>query len=227
MVKSHGGKKMWCVAKIDAEYKQRMHEILDLYAQPLDDQLPVVCFDEKLVELRTSPRVGYRKKGVTYRDYEYGRAGTANVFMMTEPRGGRHWVRVTSQRTRPDFAKALEFLAARYPTAITIHLVMDNLNTHCEAALIHALGRTAARRLWGRFTVHYTPKHASWLNQAELALSVMARMCLGKQLFATQAALRTQVTTFWATQRRRQWKINWKWTSANAVTWLKTYESRH
>ena len=79
----------------------------------------------------------------------------------------------------------------------------------------------------GRFTVHYTPKHASWLNQAELALSVMARMCLGKQLFATQAALRTHVTTLWATQRRRKWKINWKWTSTDAVAWIKTYESRH
>jgi len=218
---------MWCIPRVDDEFKRRMHEILDLYEKPYDAQLPVVCLDEKLVELRSDAREGYHAEGGYRRDYEYQRHGTANVFMITDPKGGRHWARVTARRTKRDFAHAMAFLAARYPSVITIHLVMDNLNTHTEASLIETFGVERGRRLWARFSVHYTPKHASWLDQAEIALAVTTRCCLGKRRFATIDALRHTLVRFWAARRKLRWKIDWKWTATDAKKWLKTLKSRH
>ena len=220
MASSHGGKKMWCVPTLDEEYVERMTEVVELYEQPYDERLPVVCLDEKLVELREDARPPKRVKGAVYRDHEYRRRGTANLFMLTEPKGGRHYVRVTRRRTAVDFAKCLRFLAKRYPDAITIHLVMDNLNTHCEKSLITAFGVVEGRRLCGRFTVHYTPKHGSWLNQAEIALCVMTRACLARQRIPSIDALRNRVVPFWAQRRRDRWTIDWRWTTPHMKDWV-------
>ena len=218
---------MWCVPEIDQDYRARMHEVLSLYEQPYDAQLPVVCLDEKNVELHDEKRQPIESKSGIRRDHEYVRKGTANIFMITEPKGGRHFARVTGRRTRKDFARCLKWLAEKYPDALTIHLVMDNLNTHTEKSLIDTYGTTDGRRIWARFTVHYTPKHASWLNQAEIAISVMSRCCLGNRRFPEQRILSKEVARFWQTKRRQQWNIDWRFTTAKAKKWLTNLESKH
>ena len=211
---------MWCVATIDDEYKRCMNDVLATYERPYDPLLPVICLDEKLVELRASTRAGYRHKGVRHTDYEYRRCGTANLFVMTEPKSGQHWVKTTARRTRLDFAHVLRDVAARYGDAITIHLVMDNLKTHTEKSLIDAFGNDAGRQLWARFTMHYTPKHASWLNQAEIAISMLAKCCLGRLRFETLEQLRSHTTVFCQEQSRRRTKLRWNWTRKDAKRWL-------
>ena len=218
---------MWCVAELDDEYIERMTDVVELYEQAYDPKLPVVCLDEKLVELREDVYPTKRVKGVAYRDHQYKRKGTANLFMMTEPRGGNHYVRVSERRGARDFAQCLRFLSMRYPNAVTIHLVMDNLNTHRESSLVKAFGREQGRRLWARFTVHHTPKHGSWLNQAELALSVTSRACLARRRIPSVQNLKQRVIPFWAKRRRKRWTIDWKWTVAHMKEWLKANGTDH
>ena len=203
-----------------------MFEILDLYERSYDPLLPVVCLDEKCVELRGDVRKPLRRKGCTYRDHEYQRQGTANVFVMTEPKGGRHYGRVTKRRTSADFAKTLRFVADRYPNAITIHLVMDNLSTHTETALIKSLGETEGRRLWARFTVLHTPVHASWLNQAEIAIGVLARTALGGRIPDLET-LRKRVTPLFRNLRKQRWTISWGFTRQKAKKWVATILDKH
>lgn len=218
---------MWCVPVLDEQYKTRMYDLLDLYERPYDPRLPVVCIDEKSVELHEEKRAPIRRRSGLRRDHEYIRRGTANVFMMTEPKGGRHYVRVTQRRTRADFAQCLRWLAKRYQNAVTIHLVMDNLNTHSEKSLIETFGVEKGRQLWARFTVHYTPKHASWLNQAEIAICVLSRCCIGRNRVSTIAALRHQLVSFWSARRKQRWTINWRFTTAKAKEWLKFFVTQH
>ena len=225
---SPGGKKMWCAPRIDEAYRACLLAVVARYELPYDEREPVVCFDEKLVELRADVRPTRRRRdGILIRDAEYHRCGTANVFVMTEPRGGRHYVRVTQRRTARDFACALRFLAGRYRTAKTIHVVMDNLNIHCAASLARTFGAAAGRRLWRRFTVHYTPKHGSWLNQAELAISVMSTACLKGRRIASRRELSAILSCFWANKRATRWTIDWRWTSRKARAWLKHNGTRH
>lgn len=204
-----------------------MMDVLDLYEKPHDPRLPVVCLDEKSVELHDERYTPIRSRSGTRRDHEYVRKGTANIFMLTEPKGGRHYVRVTTRRTRTEFAQCLRWLSQRYPKAITIHLVMDNLNTHNEQSLVQTFGELQGRRLWARFTVHYTPKHASWLNQAETAISVMQRCCLGKDRIGSIAQLSQRVLPFWRQRTQERWKIDWRFTKRKATLWVNTFETRH
>lgn len=218
---------MWCIPEITAEYKRRMKEVLDLYEKPYDPLLPVVCLDEKSVELHGEKRKPLLRKGCKLVDCEYTRHGTANIFMMTEPKGGRHIVRVTEQRTRLDFAECLKWLEKKYSKAVTIHLVMDNLNTHNEKSLTKRFGDKEGRRLWARFTPHYTPKHASWLNQAEIAIGVMARCCIGNQRIVTKDILEEKTSKFWKQRTQERWKIDWKFTNKKANQWIRTFGSEH
>ena len=134
-------------------------------------------------------------------------------------------VRVTRGHTKADFAKCLKWLASRYRDAITIHLVMDNLNTHSQNALVETFGPVEGRRIWARFTVHYTPKHGSWLNQAEIAIGVMVRCALGTRRFSTLEAVRDTVTKFWKVRRAERWKIDRRFSVKKAKRWLKTFGS--
>lgn len=218
---------MWCIPRINKEFTRRLMDLVSLYEKPFDPLLPVVCLDEKPTELHADSRPCFRTQAATYQDYEYVRKGIATVFMMTEPKGGRHYVRVIKRRTRKDFAHTIKWLAAQYPNAVTIHLVMDNLNTHNEKSLIQTFGLKEGRRLWARFSVHYTPVHASWLNQAEIAIGFMAKSCLGKRRMSSIGILRKQVKAFWTTQTKNQWTINWRFDSKKAKNWLNTYESQH
>jgi transposase len=138
---------------------------------------------------------------VARRDGEYQRCGTANVFCGVEPKAGRYFPKVTRDRSSPEFADYLLDLATRYPQTDTIHLVMDNLSSHTRKAVVERLGEKAGGWLWSRFTVHYTPKHGSWLNQAEIAISLFSRQCMGQRRIGDRVALR-QATQAWGRRKK-------------------------
>jgi DDE superfamily endonuclease len=160
-----------------------MEDVLDLYAQPYDGQHPVVCLDERPVVLHAPARrpVAAKPGQLERRDYEYVRQGTGALFVLVEPRRGWRHVSASARRTAQDYAQQLRYLADTvYPAAVTIRLVQDNLNTHGAAALYASFAPAEARRLAQRFEFHYTPKHGSWLNMAEIEISVVARACLAR-----------------------------------------------
>lgn len=208
---------MWCVPRLDREFIERMEDLLRLYAKPYDEREPVVCLDEKSVQLLEDTRPSRRAaNGVLRRDYEYRRKGTVNIFCAVQSLRGRYIMRVTDRRARLDFARFVRGLARRYPKARTIHLVMDNLNTHNEGSLIQAFGEDEARRIWSRFTVHYTPKHGSWLDQAEIAIGMLSSECLGRRRFTDKSVLTNEVAA-WARRANRQARlIRWSFTVRKA-----------
>jgi transposase len=209
---------MWCVAKLDEEYIARMEEVLALYEKPLCDEEPVVCIDEKPVVLHRDlrPPVPMQPGQAARRDYEYKRCGTANVFCGIEPKAGRHYSKVTPTRCSAEFADYLVEIASRYPRARTIHLVMDNLSTHRRKALVDSFGEKVGGWLWNRFTPHYTPKHGSWLNQAEMEVGLFSRQCLGKRRIGDIAALRRQTQAWSRRMNRNRLTIAWKFTRRHA-----------
>ncbi len=161
-----------------------MEDVLDLYQQPFDPNRPVVCMDETSKQLVDETRVpiAARPGRVACFDFEYERKGTANVFMFTEPLRGWRWAPVTDQRTRIDWARAVKtVLDDHYPHAEIVRLVMDNLNTHSVASLYEAFPPEEARRLAQRLEIHYTPKHGSWLNVAEIELKALSTQCLDRR----------------------------------------------
>jgi transposase len=203
---------MWCVPQIDQEFVDRMEDVLRLYARPLDSSQPVVCLDEKPVVLHDSKRRGRRAAPgvVARRDYEYRRLGTANVYCIVEPLTGRRLTHATPRRGYREFARALSRIARRYRTAKVIHLVIDNLSVHREQACIATYGKTRGRALWRRFRVHFTPKHGSWLNAAEMEVSLLSRECLGRRRLPGLEILEQEVRT-WSRQADRQRRaIRWR-----------------
>ncbi len=174
---------MWCVAELNEEYIARMEDVLKIYEKPLSEREPVVCVDEKPVVLHADvrPPRPMRPGRIARRDCEYERRGTANVFCGVQPKAGRHFTKPTANRSSPQFADYLVEIVASYPEAETIHLVMDNLSSHNRKALVDRFGEKIGGLLWERFTVHYTPIHGSWLNQAEIEISLFSRQCLGQR----------------------------------------------
>jgi hypothetical protein len=209
---------MWCVPKLDDEYIRRMEEVLDTLAKPANEREPVVCLDERPVQLHGCARLGTPMKPgkLARRDYEYVRLGTANIFCITEPKVGRHYTHATPNRKAPQFARAIKCIAKRHRNAKTIHMIVDNLNTHCEKSLVDTYGTEEGRKLWKRFKVHYTPKHGSWLNPAEIEVGLWSRECLGRDRVATfcELAFRTRAWNARANRLRR--KIEWRFTSQKA-----------
>lgn len=195
-----------------------MADLLNLYEKPLDTEEPVVCLDEKPVQLLGEVRcpkpveAGKPKR----RDNEYVRNGTANVFCAIEPKAGKHITRATNRRAACDFAGMVKEIADEYPEAKTIHLVMDNLSTHKEKSLIETFGPERGAALWKRFTPHYTPKHGSWLNQAEIEISMYSRTCLGKERVPNKPALIKRTKAWKRGMNRRQVGICWKFTMEKA-----------
>jgi transposase len=209
---------MWCVAELDEEYIARMEDVLAVYEKPLLAREPVVCIDEKPVVLHQEvrPPVALRPGRVARRDGEYKRCGTANVFCGVQPKAGRHFTKVTNDRSSPEFADYLLDLAAGYPEADTIHLVMDNLSSHTRQAVVERFGAEAGEWLWNRFTVHYTPKHGSWLNQAEIAISLFSRQCLGRRRIGDRPALRKETRAWNRRVNRDRVTIQWNFTRKQA-----------
>jgi hypothetical protein len=214
---------MWCVAKLDEAYIERMEDVLKIYEKPLLAGSPVVCLDEKPVVLHddTRPPVPMQPGHVARRDYEYRRCGTANVFCAVEPKAGRHFNKVTPNRASPEFAEFLLDIAASYPEADTIHLVLDNLSTHTKKAATDWFGNRKGGWLWKRFTVHYTPKHGSWLNQAEIAVGLFSRQCLGKRRIASLEELTAETAAWNLRTNHNKTTIDWKFTRKKARLKLK------
>lgn len=200
-----------------------MEETLDLYQQPYDKEEPVVCFDESSKQLIAETREPMpMKSGEPQRyDTEYTRNGTANLFMFFEPLGNWRHVEVTERRTKIDFAHCLKSLVDDFfPDAKLVHVVMDNLNTHKLASLYEAFSAEEAHRIARRLHLHYTPKHGSWLNMAEIELSILSRQCLSGRI-PEKAALKKEVAA-WQTERNHSGAtINWRFTTKDARIKLK------
>jgi DDE superfamily endonuclease len=209
---------MWCVAQPDEEYLARMENVLAVYEKPLSSAEPVVCVDEKPVILHRDirPPIAMKPGTVARRDNEYERCGTANVFCGVEPKAGVHFTKVTPNRSSPEFAEFLKSIADYYPQAATIHLVMDNLSSHTRKALVDYFGESQGSALWDRFTVHYTPTHGSWLNQAEIEISLFARQCLGKRRIGDPKTLAKEVRAWNRRTNRRRTKIKWTFSRKKA-----------
>ena len=177
--------------------------LFDVYRRPYDPSVPVVCMDETPRQLIRETRVPVpAEPGRAARhNYEYRRCGTCNVFMATEPLAGKRITRVTERKTKIDWAHFLADIAARYPDAKKITLVMDNLNTHRPGALYEAFPPAQAKALWDRFEFLFTPKHGSWLNVAEVELNVMIRQCLNRRIDCIDS-LRNEVAA-WQSARDR------------------------
>jgi hypothetical protein len=200
-----------------------MEDILDVYERPYDPARPVVCLDETSRQLlgEVRPPLPPAPGQLARHDPEYERRGVANLFLVTEPvRGWRHGL-VSKQRTRLDWARCIQYLVeVAYPHAEQIVLVQDHLNTHTPASLYAAFPPTEAKRLAAKLELHYTPKHGSWLNMAELELAVCQRQCL-RQRFGDQATL-AQAVTAWADRRNTaRSAIDWRFTTADARIKLK------
>ncbi len=195
-----------------------MEDVLDVYHRPYDAGRPLVCLDEaskQLVgETRTPlpPEPGQPERY----DAEYVRNGTANLFMLSEPLVGRRSVRVTEQRTKKDFAAVVRWLVEDlHPDAAAVVLVMDNLNTHTLASLYAAFPPERARRIARRLEIHHTPKHGSWLNMAEIELSVLTGQCLDRRI-ESREELERGVAAWEAERNERQIGVNWQFTTADA-----------
>ena len=209
---------MWCIGALTEEYRQRMYDVLELYAQPYREQEPVICIDEKSKQLiRDSRRPLPMQRGApTKYDYEYVRAGTCNVFVAVEPKAGRRVIEVTARRTKPEFVGFVQRLLDRtYASARKVHLVVDNLNTHFRSCFEEVLGRSAARSLLRRVEFHHTPKHASWLNMAEIEISILERQCLGRRLM-DRATTRREVTAWQRRRNAERRRIDWTFTCQDA-----------
>lgn len=202
---------MWCVPKLTAEFKERMENLLDLYMKPLDPKEPIICLDEKSKQLLKNSRPGLKVTPgkIAVRDYEYVRKGTANIFVAIEPKEGKHFTEVTQRRTKQDYAKFFEGLIGHYPEADRIHIVQDNLNTHSEESLIVAFGKRKTKKIMRRVEFHFTPKHASWLNMAEIEIGILSRQCL-KRRIPSMKKLDHEVRAWTDQQNEIQRKIRWK-----------------
>lgn len=216
---------MWCIQTIDANYRERMYDILDMYEEPYNPKKPIVCFDEKPKQLLGEKRMPIPMKPGSPEKYdnEYVRNGTANIFMTVEFKAGKRVTRVTERRTMKDFAHFLKMLVdEEYPDVKTIRLVADNLNTHKEKSLYATFSDDEAKRILNRIEFHYTPKHASWLNAAEIEINVMDIECTGRRI-GDQRTLIWEVAA-WANRRNDQKKkINWKFTRDNADKRMSKY----
>jgi hypothetical protein len=200
-----------------------MEDVLEVYQRPYDPRRPVVCFDEATKQLvaQVTPPTPPEPGRPAREDYEYVRQGTANLFMFNEPLGNRRQVNVTARRTTQDFAHAIrDLVEAQYPQAERIVLVMDNLNTHKPASLYETFPPEEARRLLCRLEIHHTPKHGSWLNMAEIELSVLAAQCLKRRI--PDAETLRRAVHHWSGQRNRLGHgINWRFTTPDARIKLK------
>jgi len=208
---------MWCIPKLNDEFRERMEDLLDLYAEPYDPQRPVICLDEKSKQLlgdsRPSLPAGPGKTAV--QDYEYVRKGTRNIFVAVEPKGGKRVTEVTGRRTKGDYALFVERVLETYPDAEVVRLVQDNLNTHGIHSLVETFGVRKAKRLWKRVETHPTPKHASWLNMAEIEIGILGKQCLGRRI-ASAKELSREVQAYTDRRNEERGAITWRFSRERA-----------
>lgn len=216
---------MWCISEITLEFRERMYNILDLYQKPYDPRYPVIGLDEKPKQLLEDKRKtismipGHREKY----DYEYIRRGNANIFMAVEFKAGKRTTRITSRRTKRDFAKFVRHLVDRiYPDAERLHIVLDNLNTHNETSFYEMYSPEEAKRILNKIEFHPTPVHASWLNVAEIEIGVMDAECTRRRI-PDKETLRQEVMAWERKRNKHKMKINWRFTKQKADEKLSKY----
>jgi transposase len=196
-----------------------MEDVLDLYEESYEEKRPAVCFDEMHYQLVAEKRIplALRPGRPERYDYEYERKGTLNLFVVFEPKRGWRHVEITDRRTAVDFAFQMRQLVdEHYPEAEKIRVVMDNLNTHTPASLYRAFEPAEARRILRRLEFHYTPNHASWLNQVEIELSVLCGQCLGGRRIPDQEALKWEISAWERERNERRATVEWRFTANDA-----------
>jgi hypothetical protein len=200
-----------------------MEEILEVYRLPYDQNIPMICMDEQPYQFLGEKREPVKMKPgkVAKEDYEYTREGTCSIFMFTEPLGGWRHVHVSERRTKRDWALRIrELLEVHYPNVPKVRLIMDNLNTHTVSSLYETFAPGIALNLAKRLEIHFTPKHGSWLNIAEIELSAMTKQCFGRRI-ATIKELQTQVSA-WENKRNADMKsVDWQFSTDDARGKLK------
>ena len=214
----------WCIPpEASGEFVWRMEDVLEVYTRPYDPKRPQVCLDEASTQLLADtrpPRPAKPGKPARH-DNEYERNGTANLFLVTEPLGGWRHVEVTDRRTKLDWARVIKDLVdVRYPDAERIVLVLDNLNTHSPGSLYEAFPPVEAKRLADKLELHYTPKHGSWLNIAELELSILSRQCLDRRI-PDKATLTAEVAAWQERRNAAGGTVDWRFTTEDARIKLK------
>ncbi len=195
-----------------------MYSLLKLYARPLCKAEPVICIDEKSLQLiaRSRDPLPIAAHSPTKQDYEYVRNGTTNLFVAVEPKAGQRTVDVTAHRGKTDFvAFVSDRLTHAYAKARRVHLVLDNLNTHFRKSFDDVLGKRAAAKLLRRVQFHYTPKDASWLNMAEIEIGILSRQCLDRRI-ASRELLQSEVDAWKGARNAEQRTIEWKCTRQDA-----------
>lgn len=215
--------KQWCIPpKANAEFVWKMEDVLEVYKRPYDPRQPVVCLDETSKQLIGEVRkpVPAAPGQVAHYDCEYVRNGVTNLFMIFEPLAGQRDVEVTDRRTKKDYARCLHKLSDDlYPDAEVIVLVQDNLNTHSPASLYEAFPPGEAKRLAERFEFHYTPKHGSWLDMAEIELGILGRQCLSRRIEDIDSP-RKEAKAWENGRNQAEAKVNWQFTTTDARTKL-------
>lgn len=210
---------MWCIGTLTEEYRHRMYALLELYARPMSRAEPVICIDEKSLQLighsRTPLPMGSRRPAAKV-DYEYVRNGTTNLFVAVEPKAGQRIVSVTERRGKVDFVVFVgELLTKAYAKARRVHLVLDNLNIHFRKCFDDVLGKRMAAKLLSRVQFYYTPKHASWLNMAEIEIGILSRQCLDRRVVSRQL-LQSEVQAWQHARNAQKRTIEWKFTRQDA-----------
>ena len=200
------------------DFVAHMEDVLDLYAEPYDPQRPVVCFDETSTQMLSDarPAIGVEPGKPRRQDYEYRREGTRNLFLACEPLAGWRHMAVTERRTIEDFAHQMRWLVDEaYPDVPVVRVVLDNLNTHRTASLYQTFPAPVARRIAKRLEFHYTPKHGSWLNMAEIEFSVFSRCCL-RQRIPDEESLCREIQALELERNQAQARINWQFSAQDA-----------
>lgn len=209
---------MWCIPKLTDEFRERMDDILTLYAEPLPEGETVHCFDETPKQLLATPRGGHAPRPGRSRrtDYEYQRNGRRNIFVAVAPFAGTRTVSVTERRTADDTAGFLwQYCMEEHAATSRIHLVLDNLNTHREKSLRRAFGTEKATRFFSRVALHFTPPHASWLNMAEIEINCLKAQGL-RQRIASEDEMNHKKDAIVAERNGRRATIAWGFTKAKA-----------
>jgi hypothetical protein len=219
---------MWCIPpEQNADFVAKMEDILDVYSLPYDENCPVICLDEKPYQLLDEcrepiPMMQGKPKRI---DNEYKRMGTCSVFVMCEPLKGWHHANARERRTAIDFAHEVDWLLSesRYKNAPKVKLVVDNLNTHVISSLYKAFPAKKARELAKRLDIHYTPKHGSWLNIAEISISILSKQCINRRI-SNMASLNTDISLWESAYNALHTVVNWQFTTDDArINLLRLY----
>jgi len=217
---------MWCIPpKQNAEFVAKMEDVLEVYQRPYDENRPVVCMDEKpfqLLDERIQPIKMSENCRKTKEDCQYQRKGSCSIFLFTEPLGGWRNAIASERRTSEDWALQIKWLLDKgYPSAEKVVLIMDNLNTHNISSLYKVFPPQEAFRLSQRLEIHYTPKHGSWLNVAEIELSALASQCLGSRRIPSIQSLNRELSAWHCTRNLSQKTVDWQFSAIDARIKLK------